>query len=89
MQATRTIPIAFVQVIDPVGSGFVKSLARPGGNITGFTQFEYSLAAKWAELLKQIAATGAEPPPMEEQNMNPVIDAPTTAITDWITWRSI
>jgi ABC-type uncharacterized transport system substrate-binding protein len=45
----------FVQVIDPVGSGFVESLARPGGNITGFTQFEYSLAAKWVELLKQIA----------------------------------
>jgi putative tryptophan/tyrosine transport system substrate-binding protein len=55
MQATRTIPIVFVQVIDPVGSGFVESLARPGGNITGFTQFEYSLAAKWLELLKQIA----------------------------------
>jgi putative ABC transport system substrate-binding protein len=55
MQATRTIPIVFVQVIDPVGSGFIKSLARPGGNITGFTQFEYSLAAKWVELLKQIA----------------------------------
>ena len=55
MQATRTIPIVFVQVIDPVGSGFVKSLARPGGNITGFTPFEYSLAGKWLELLKQIA----------------------------------
>jgi ABC-type uncharacterized transport system substrate-binding protein len=55
MQATRTIPIVFVQVIDPVGSGFVKSLARPGGNITGFTPFEYSLAGKWVELLKQIA----------------------------------
>jgi putative ABC transport system substrate-binding protein len=55
MQATRTIPIVFVQVIDPVGSGFVKSLARPGGNITGFTQFEYSLAGKWVELLKPIA----------------------------------
>jgi putative tryptophan/tyrosine transport system substrate-binding protein len=55
MQATRTIPIVFVQTVDPVGSGFVKSLARPGGNITGFTQFEYSLAAKWVELLKQIA----------------------------------
>ena len=55
MQATRTIPIVFVQVIDPVGAGFVKSLARPGGNITGFTPFEYSLAGKWVELLKQIA----------------------------------
>jgi len=55
IQATRTIPIVFVQVIDPVGSGFVKSLARPGGNVTGFTQFEYSLAGKWVELLKQIA----------------------------------
>ena len=55
IQATRTIPIVFVQVIDPVGSGFVKSLARPGGNITGFTPFEYSLAGKWVELLKQIA----------------------------------
>ena len=55
MQATRTTPIVFVQTVDPVGSGFVKSLARPGGNITGFTQFEYSLAAKWVELLKQIA----------------------------------
>ena len=55
MKATRTIPIVFVQVIDRVGSGFVKSLARPGGNITGFTPFEYSLAGKWVELLKQIA----------------------------------
>jgi putative ABC transport system substrate-binding protein len=55
MQASRTIPIVFAQAIDPVGSGFVESLARPGGNITGFTQFEYSLAGKWLELLKQIA----------------------------------
>jgi len=55
MQGTRTIPIVFVQVVDPVGSGFVKSLARPGGNVTGFTIFEYSLAGKWVELLKQIA----------------------------------
>jgi ABC-type uncharacterized transport system substrate-binding protein len=55
IEATRTIPIVFVQVIDPVGSGFIKSLARPGGNVTGFTQFEYSLAAKWVELLKEIA----------------------------------
>src|SRR5262249_47535335 len=55
IQATRTIPIVFVQVVDPVGSGFIKSLARPGGNVTGFTIFEYSLAAKWVESLKEIA----------------------------------
>jgi putative ABC transport system substrate-binding protein len=55
LQATRTVPIVFVIVPDPVGSGFVKSLARPGGNATGFMQFEYSLSGKWLELLKQIA----------------------------------
>jgi len=55
LQAARTIPIVFTQVIDPVGSGFVESMARPGGNVTGFTQFEYSLAGKWLELLKEIA----------------------------------
>jgi putative tryptophan/tyrosine transport system substrate-binding protein len=54
-QATRTIPIVFVQVPDPVGGGFVASLARPGGNATGFTQFEYGMSGKWLELLKQIA----------------------------------
>ena len=53
--ATRTVPIVFVTVIDPVGSGFVDSLARPGGNTTGFLLFEYSLSGKWLELLKQIA----------------------------------
>jgi putative tryptophan/tyrosine transport system substrate-binding protein len=53
--ATRTVPIVFVLVIDPVGAGLVSSLARPGGNATGFMQFEYSLTAKWVELLKQIA----------------------------------
>ena len=55
LQAARTIPIVFTQVIDPVGSGFVESMARPGGNVTGFTQFEYSLAGKWLELLKEVA----------------------------------
>jgi putative tryptophan/tyrosine transport system substrate-binding protein len=53
--ATRTVPIVFVQVVDPVGSGHVDSLSRPGGNATGFTLFEYSLSGKWLELLKQIA----------------------------------
>src|SRR3974390_1876257 len=54
-QATRTIPIVFVNVPDPVGAGFVQSMAQPGGNITGFSNFEYSMSGKWAELLKQIA----------------------------------
>jgi putative ABC transport system substrate-binding protein len=52
---TRTIPIVFVSVADPVGSGFVRSLARPGGNATGFANFEYGISAKWLELLKEIA----------------------------------
>ena len=55
LQATRTVPIVFVIAIDPVGSGFVESLSRPGGNATGFMQFEYNLCAKWLELLKEIA----------------------------------
>jgi putative ABC transport system substrate-binding protein len=54
-QATRTIPIVFMNVPDPVGAGFVQSMANPGGNITGFLNFEYSVSGKWAELLKQIA----------------------------------
>ena len=53
-QATRTVPIVFVAVVDPVGAGFVESLARPGGNATGFTQFEFGMSTKWLELLKQI-----------------------------------
>ena len=55
LQATRRIPIVFAAAVDPVGAGFVESLARPGGNATGFMQFEYSLSGKWLELLKQIA----------------------------------
>jgi putative tryptophan/tyrosine transport system substrate-binding protein len=54
LQATRTVPVVFVVVPDPVGAGLVDSLSRPGGNATGFMQFEYSLCAKWPELLKQI-----------------------------------
>lgn len=56
-QASATIPVVFVLVTDPVGAGFVDSLARPGGNLTGFTLFEYSIAGKWLELLKEIAPT--------------------------------
>jgi putative tryptophan/tyrosine transport system substrate-binding protein len=55
LQATKIIPIVFANVPDPVGSGFVESLSRPGGNATGFVQFEYNLSGKWPELLKQIA----------------------------------
>ena len=54
-KATGIIPIVFAQVTDPVGAGFVKSLARPGGNITGFTQHEFSIGIKWLELLKELA----------------------------------
>jgi putative ABC transport system substrate-binding protein len=55
VQATRTVPVVFVIVPDPVGAGFVDSLARPGGNATGFLMFEYGISGKWLELLKQIA----------------------------------
>ncbi|MGC2824385.1 MAG: ABC transporter substrate-binding protein [Pseudolabrys sp.] len=61
LQATRTVPIVFVIVPDPVGSGFVKRLSRPGGNATGFMMFEYSLCGKWLELLKQIAPRVTRP----------------------------
>jgi putative ABC transport system substrate-binding protein len=59
LQATRSLPIVFVAVVDPVGAGFVESLSRPGGNATGFIQFEYSLSGKWLQLLKEIAPSVA------------------------------
>ena len=55
LEATRTVPIVFTIVNDPVGAGFIDSLGRPGGNATGFMAFEFSLSTKWLELLKQIA----------------------------------
>jgi len=55
LQATRVVPIVFMYVPDPIGAGYVDSLARPGGNATGFTAFEYGISAKWLELLKEIA----------------------------------
>jgi putative ABC transport system substrate-binding protein len=55
LKATKTIPIVFVLTPDPVGSGYVESVSRPGGNATGFMMFEYNLCGKWLELLKEIA----------------------------------
>src|SRR5262249_47029729 len=55
LKATRTVPIVFTNVVDPVGAGFVDSLARPGGNVTGFVSLEYGSSIKWLELLKEIA----------------------------------
>src|SRR5262249_14885870 len=57
VQASRSVPIVFAQTIDPVGLGVVESLSQPGGNITGFTQFDYGIVTKWLELLKDIAPT--------------------------------
>jgi len=55
LQATSTVPVVFIAAVDPVGAGFVESLAHPGGNATGFSQFDYSLSSKWLEILKQVA----------------------------------
>ena len=56
-RVTRTIPIVFTSVSDPIAQGFVTSLARPGGNITGFTAYEFSIGGKWLDLLKQMVPT--------------------------------
>jgi len=61
LRATRTVPIVFTQTPDPVGAGFVESLARPGGNATGFTNLEYGLSGKYLELLKEMVPTGSVP----------------------------
>jgi putative ABC transport system substrate-binding protein len=55
LEATRTVPIVFTIVVDPMGAGFIEKLSRPGGNATGFMMFDYSLSGKWVELLKQVA----------------------------------
>jgi putative tryptophan/tyrosine transport system substrate-binding protein len=72
-KATSTIPIVMVQVIDPVGSGYVEGMARPGGNITGFTQFEYSLAGKWLDLLMEIAPRTSRVAVLREPTRGPGI----------------
>ena len=70
-QTTRTIPIVFVNVSDPIGSGFVESLPRPGGNITGFSNFESAIGGKWVELLKQIAPHVARVAVMSNPDTSP------------------
>jgi putative ABC transport system substrate-binding protein len=73
LQATQTVPIVFVIVPDPVGSGIVKSLSRPGGNATAFMQFEYGLSAKWLELLKEIAPTVTRAAVLRDPTITPGI----------------
>src|SRR5438445_6864998 len=68
-QASRTVPIVFVQVTDPVGTGLVASLARPGGNATGFTSYEFGISAKWLELLKQISPGVTRVPVMRDPSV--------------------
>jgi putative tryptophan/tyrosine transport system substrate-binding protein len=76
-QVTQTIPIVMAQGIDPVGAGYVDSLARPGGNITGFIQFEYNLAGKWMELLKEISPVVTRVGVLREPGL------PAAAIGQW------
>ena len=76
-QVTQTIPIVMAQGIDPIGAGYVDSLARPGGNITGFIQFEYNLAGKWMELLKEVSPGVTRVGVMREPGL------PAAAIGQW------
>jgi putative ABC transport system substrate-binding protein len=69
LQATHTVPIVFGSVADPVGAGFIETMARPGGNTTGLVQFEYSLSGKWLELLKQIAPSMTRVAVLRDQNI--------------------
>jgi putative ABC transport system substrate-binding protein len=71
LQVTRSVPIVFAGVTDPVGSGLVDSLARPGGNATGFVTFEFSTSGKWVELLKQIAPSTARMAILRSTNLGP------------------
>jgi putative ABC transport system substrate-binding protein len=78
-QATQTIPVVFVQVQDPVGGGFVTNLARPEGNLTGFTNFEYSIVGKWLQLLKDVSPGISRVMPMINPDNRPRWDGYTAA----------
>jgi len=86
LRQTRNVPIVFAQVTDPVGEGWVASLARPGGNVTGFAQYEFAIAAKWMELLKQIApnvtrvAVIYDPANPEWKHFVPVMEAAAPSV---------
>ncbi len=82
LQATGTIPIVFTIVPDPVGAGYVDNLARPGGNATGFSQFEYGLSGKWLELLKEIAPTIARVAVLREPGL-------TTAVAQFAALQAV
>ena len=71
LEVTRTVPVVFVQVTDPVGAGYVESLARPGGNATGFIPFEYGQSAKWLELLKEISPVLTRAAVLSRSNLRP------------------
>jgi putative tryptophan/tyrosine transport system substrate-binding protein len=73
LDATSTLPIVFVNVVDPVGAGFVASLARPGGNVTGFASYEFGFPIKWLELLKQIAPGVTRAPVLRDPTISALI----------------
>jgi putative ABC transport system substrate-binding protein len=91
LQATRTVPIVFPVIGDPVGAGFVDSLARPGGNATGFMSYEYSLSGKWLELLKQIAPGVTRVAVLRDAavSIGPVQFGVIQAVAPSLRWRSI
>ena len=82
-QATRTVPIVFANVSDPVGAGFVDSMARPGGNITGFTNWEFGFGAKWLELLKELAPRVTRVAVLRDLTIGPAF---LSAIPRRLTW---
>jgi putative ABC transport system substrate-binding protein len=81
--AATTIPVVFVQVQDPVGGGFVKSMARPEGNLTGFTNFDYSMVSKWLQLLKDVAPGTSRVMPLINPDNRPRWDGYTAAFSKY------